>query len=464
MNRTDASEEYRKLPSVDELLRDERAVSLLSEHSRRSVADGLRAALDKARIAIADGFGAPEEAKLFDMARTEIENQLKPSLRRAINATGVIVHTGLGRSVMCREAVDAVTQIAQGHSTLEIEVETGKRGSRQEHVSGLLTELTGAESALAVNNNAAAVLLAINTLAQGREVVISRSQLVEIGGAFRMPDIIRRSGARMVEVGTTNRTRISDYESAITDDTAIILRCHPSNFKISGFVEEASLEELVGLGRRLGIPVVDDLGSGALIDVSKYGLDYEPTVQASVKAGASLICFSGDKLLGASQAGILIGNIDLIDSCRHNPLARALRVDKLTLAALEATLRVYRYSDPMSLIPTLFVISRPLDEIELQARRLVRRIISMKIPGLKAHVETTLSETGGGSLPGQNLESRAVALKSDALSADDLGEHFRRNEPPIFGRISRDTFLLDMRTVTSREVSNIFGCVEGIGH
>ena len=384
------------------------------------------------------------------------------SLRRAVNATGVIIHTGLGRAVLCERAVEALVAVAQGHSTLEIEVHSGKRGSRQEHVSGLLTNLTGAESALVVNNNAGAVFLAVNSLARNLDVVISRGQLIEIGGSFRMPDIIRHAGGKLVEVGTTNRTRILDYEAAVNADTGLILRCHPSNFKITGFTEETAIEDLAALGRENGVPVMDDVGSGALVDVSGFGLEYEPTVRDSVRAGADLVSFSGDKLLGASQAGILVGREELIRECRSNPLARALRIDKLTLAALEATLHVYRDGDPTNDIPVLASICRPLPEIERQAQKLARAINALKIADLRACVTAVESQTGGGSLPGQNLESRAVALKSETLSAEDLGERFRGNEPPIFGRIVQDAFVLDMRTVTPHEAQQIPGCVRSL--
>lgn len=446
------------------MLRDKRAAHLLNEHSRTAITDAIRIVLESARHKIADGLCAPDASELFEQVKREADELTRPSLRRAINATGVIVHTNLGRSTLCRDAVNTINEIAQNHATLEIDVESGKRGSRQNHVRRLLTELTGAQSALVVNNNAAAVLLAVNTLAQGMTVIISRGQLVEIGGSFRMPDIIRRAGARLVEVGTTNRTRIADYEEAITDETALILRCHPSNFKVSGFVEDTSLADMVDLARSQNIPVMDDLGSGALVDISKFGLDYEPTVQDSVKAGASVICFSADKLLGGPQAGILVGKKEVIDECRQNPLARALRIDKLTLAALESTLRVYRYGDPWAQIPTLAAICRPLDEIASQANRLARRINSLHITDLAASVESVFSETGGGSLPGQSVESCAVALKSGCLSAEDLGEHFRGNEPPVFGRITQDRFLLDMRTVTKQEVTDILGCVKRLKH
>lgn len=443
---------------MDELLRDERVAPMLAEHSRRAVADGLRRALADARDAIAQGECAPDIDALFASAADHIVGSSCMSLRRAINATGIIVHTGLGRAVLSEAAVRAVAEIAGSHSTLEIDAESGKRGSRQDHVIKLLTDITGAESALVVNNNAAAVMLAVNTLARNLDVVVSRGQLVEIGGSFRLPDIIERAGARLVEVGTTNRTRIGDYEEAVSQwDTGLILRCHPSNFKISGFVEETPLEELVALSRQVYAPVLDDLGSGAFIDLAPYGLEHEPMVQESVKAGADVVAFSGDKLLGASQAGILVGKAEYIDRCRANPLARALRVDKLTLAALEATFHIYRDGDPISEIPVLAAISRPLPDVDAQARRLSRRINALGIEGLKAWVVCATSETGGGSLPGQSIESRAVALKSDKLSAEDLGRRFRECEPPIFGRIARDTFLLDMRTVDPKETGEILG-------
>lgn len=457
MNRSD---EFRKLPSIDDLLNSEQVSNLLESYPRRIVVDALRDAVDSVRDDIAKGGDAPDCGEIIDKASRMLQKAGSMSLRRAINATGVIIHTGLGRSVLAEEAQKAVAEIARGHSTLEIDVESGKRGSRQDHCESLFKELTGAERALVVNNNAAAVLLAINTLAQGKEVIISRGQLVEIGGSFRLPDIIKRAGATLVEVGTTNRTRISDYQNAITDNTGLILRCHPSNFKISGFTEEASLEELVELGKRFGISVLDDLGSGALIDISLYGLAYEPTVQDSVNAGADLICFSGDKLLGASQAGVLVGRREMVDACRSNPLARAIRVDKLTLAALEATLRIYRYSDPVSEIPTLKYIARPLNDIESQAKRIIRKINALKIDGLEASVVLALSETGGGSLPGQSLESRAIALRSGKHSSEDLSRHFRENDPPIFGRIAKDLFLLDLRTVDPQEALDILGCVQ----
>lgn len=453
--------EYRKLPSVDELLRHERAAALLKSHPRGRVVQSLRDALAQARAAIKNGQPAPQAADILEQVEAALASAAGLSLQRVVNATGIILHTGLGRAVLCKEAIAALNDVARGHCALEIDVESGKRGSRQDHVHDLLMELTGAESALVVNNNAAAVLLAVNTMARNLDIVISRGQLVEIGGSFRMPDIIARAGAKLVEVGTTNRTRLSDYEAVVTMDTGLIIRCHPSNFKICGFVEETPLEDLVALGKKTYVPVLDDLGSGALIDFNRFGLEREPMAQESVKAGADIICFSGDKLLGASQAGILVGKAEIIEQCRANPLARALRVDKLTLAALEATLRVYSDADPLT-IPTLAAIARPLADIERAARRLARGINALRLEGLKAAVIAIQSETGGGSLPGQSLESRAVALQSERMSAEDLSVRFRRYKPPIFGRITKDVFVLDVRTVDSKEFADILGCVRGL--
>ena len=445
---------------MDELLRSEHVQALLVSYSREFVVSALRDGLAEARAAIGQGAPSPDAGAVISSAAELIKKRTRPSLRRVINASGIILHTGLGRAVLSDQARQAVGDVAAGHCALEIDTASGKRGSRQDHVLDLLRDLTGAESALVVNNNAAAVILAVNTLSLAKETVISRGQLVEIGGAFRMPEIIERAGAKMVEVGTTNRTRIKDYEKAITDRTGMLLRCHPSNYQISGFVEEASLEGLVQLSAKAGVPVVDDLGSGALVDVSQYGLEREPTVQDSVQAGADIVTFSGDKLLGASQAGILVGKKKFIDQCRSNPLARALRVDKLTLAALEATLHVYREGDPARDVPVLASLAHSIADLERRARELAGTVDALSISGLSAEVVASECETGGGSLPGQSIESRAVALKSDTLSAEDLARHFREYEPPIFGRIARDVYLLDMRTVSSKEVVEIVGCAK----
>ncbi|MBI2843065.1 MAG: L-seryl-tRNA(Sec) selenium transferase [Armatimonadetes bacterium] len=447
----------RQLPSVDRLLSHPEIERLLSRLPRPLVVDAVRRVIEDTREAIKAG-GRPEISldALVERAAREAVRKSQPSLRRAVNATGVILHTGLGRAVLAPEAREAIAAVSSGHSTLEIDVETGRRGSRVRHVEGILCRLTGAEAATVVNNNAAAVLLAVNTLAEGGEVIISRGQLVEIGGQFRIPDIIRQAGCRLVEVGTTNRTRISDYAHAVTDDTALILMVHPSNFRIVGFSETASVSELVEIGKDRGIPVMHDLGSGALVDLSAFGLKDEPLVQESARAGCDIVTFSGDKLLGATQGGIILGRADLIEQCRRNPLARVVRVDKLTLAGLEATLRLFL--DPeraMKSIPTLRYITRPLPEVAQQARKLASALRRALGDSYQIEVIDVESQVGGGSLPGQAIASKAVTLRSSRLSAEDLSNHFRRCETPVFGRIESDRFVLDMRTVEPAEIQTI---------
>jgi len=455
----------RKLPSVDRVLSHPDVASLLRRIARAVVVDAVREALDEARTTIAAGKPAQADADALATRAAEIAMRAAgPSLRPAVNATGVILHTGLGRAVLAPEARAAIAAVAAGHSTLEMDTETGRRGSRTDHVQGLLCRLTGAQAAAVVNNNAAAVLLCVNTLAEGREVIISRGQLVEIGGQFRIPEIISRAGCRLVEVGTTNRTRISDYASAITEETALILRVHRSNFRIVGFTEEPSLRELVELAGEHDVPVMDDLGSGALVDMSGFGLADEPTAQESVRAGCDVTTFSGDKLLGATQAGIIIGRGDLIELCKRNPLARAVRVDKLTLAGLEATLRLYL--DPErahQAIPALRAITRPLPQIARQARTLAARLRKALGPGFEVQVADVASQVGGGSLPGHDLPSRALTLKSDRLSAEDLSSSFRQHTTPIFGRIDSDRLVLDLRTVEPSEANIILQCARELG-
>jgi L-seryl-tRNA(Ser) seleniumtransferase len=456
-----SSERMRSLPSVDRLLLHPAIESLLGKMPRSVVVDAVRAVLDEARVAIRDGkdVSTDHDALAQDVC-ARATACFAPSLRPAINATGVILHTGLGRAVLSPEACAAVSGVAGGHSTLEIDMESGRRGSRQSHVEGLLCKLTGAEAAMVVNNNAAAVFLAINSLAAGSEVIVSRGQLVEIGGGFRVPDIIRRAGCRLVEVGTTNRTRISDYTAAASEDTALVLRVHPSNFRVVGFTEEASIDELVDLGARTGVPVMDDLGSGALIDVSRFGLAREPLVQESVRAGCDIVTFSGDKLLGGPQAGILVGSARAISACRENPIARAVRIDKLSLAALQATLRLYL--DPeraIAQIPVLRSIARSAEDVLRSARRLASRLKPIVGQGTSIEVLGVRTEIGGGSLPGQDLPSTALALKSNRFSSEYLGTWFRGYRVPIFGRIESDRLVLDMRSVEPSDMTNIINCV-----
>ncbi len=412
----------------------------------------------------------PTLDRLAERVRNLALKRSAPTLRSAVNATGIVLHTGLGRARLAEAAQAAIREVAANHALVEIDDETGRRGSRRDHVRGLLCELTGAEDAAVVNNCAGAVFLAVSALASGREVIISRGELVEIGGAFRMPDIIRASGATLIEVGTTNRTRISDYANAITERTGLILRCHPSNFAIIGFTEEASTAELAALGRERGIPVMDDQGSGALMPLEvlgiqamragvQSGLGESGSLRESVAAGGSIITASSDKLLGGPQAGIILGSREYIARITEHPLARALRVDKLTLAALEATLRLYR--DPeqaVRSIPTLRYLARTEPELKRLAQRLLARLRDV-LPAEKFTISVVPehSQVGGGSLPGENLPTWCVSLKSrdGAISPDQIAALLRRNTPAVFARIKADALLFDPRTLEPDELALI---------
>ncbi len=375
------------------------------------------------------------------------------TLRRAVNATGVILHTNLGRAPLPEAARAAVLEVLSGYSTLEVDPDSGGRGSRHYHVEPLLRDLTGAEAALAVNNNAAAVLLALTALAAGRHVIVSRGELVEIGGSFRMPDVMAQSGAVLVEVGTTNRTYLRDYERALTPQTALLLKVHRSNFALTGFVHDVPASDLVALGRRVGVPVMYDLGSGCLVQLRERGLPAEPTVQEAVAAGCDVVTCSGDKLLGASQAGILLGRKELEQRIRRHPLHRALRVDKLTLAALEATLRLYLNPyESVQQIPTLRALATPLSVLRRRAQRLRRRLQSL-LPAEQVTVRLRegVSEVGGGSLPGQQLPTVLVCLQAAGESATSLARALRWQEPAVFTRIEREEVVIDPRTLLPGE-------------
>lgn len=447
---TEPQDTLRHLPSVDRLLREPAVEDLAEHYPRDLLVQALRDTLEDARADIRTGAPLPELQALLEAARQRLEAAFRPSLRPVINATGVIIHTNLGRAPLSEEALRAVLQVAGGYSNLEYRLEEGLRGSRHEHVSELLRRITGAEDAIAVNNNASAVLLALSTLAQGREVIVSRGQAVEIGGGFRIPDVLRQSGAKLVEVGTTNRTYLRDYEEAITEETAMLLHVHPSNFRVEGFVHSASIDELAALGRRKGIPVVDDLGSGSLLDTARYGLQHEPTVQERIEAGADLVCFSGDKLLGGPQAGLIAGKARLVEQLRQHPLARAIRVDKMTIAALVATLRHYLMGDAERKVPVWRMISMPVAEIETRAARLVRRL---RRGGLAAELVPGLSTVGGGSLPGETLPTRLIAIASgpDGPAPTEMANRLRRMDPPAVARLERSLLLLDLRTVRPEE-------------
>ena len=382
-----------------------------------------------------------------------IREEERPRLRRLINATGVIIHTNLGRSLLPDCAMDRIREAGARYSNLEFDLATGRRGSRYSLVEKLLCELTGAEAALVVNNNAAAVLLVLETLARGREVIVSRGQLVEIGGSFRVPEVMARSGALLVEVGATNRTHPRDYESAVTEQTALLLKVHCSNFRIIGFTREVTLTELVGLGREKGIPVMEDLGSGCFIDLSPFGLEKEPTVPEAVASGADIITFSGDKLLGGPQAGIILGRRAMVEQVKRNPLNRALRIDKFTLAGLEAVLRLYLdEKTAIARIPTLAMIAAPLAAVNRRARRLAGKLSKTLAEFCTVRVAETVARVGGGAMPEQNLPSRGVVLAPLRMSVNRLEALLRTLDVPVIGRIEADGLLLDMRTVADDEV------------
>lgn len=461
----------RRLPAVDEVLRSSSVQQLETKFSRQAVKTAVRQALDSARHSILQ---APDDAPLDDVpltlaavltaveARLEVEQRYH--LRRLINATGVIVHTNLGRSLLASEAVANLQAVAEAYSNLEYDLERGERGSRYAHVETALTALTGAEAALVVNNNAAAVFLALQALANGREVIVSRGQLIEIGGSFRIPDIMRSSGAILHEVGTTNKTHLRDYAQAIGEQTALLLRVHTSNYRIVGFTAEVAAEDLVALGCQHQIPVLEDLGSGTLVDLRPYGLFDEPTVPEVVASGVDVVTFSGDKLLGGPQAGIIVGKATYIDRLRRHPLHRALRVDKFTVAALEATLRLY--ADPEMArrrIPTLSMLSLTPQEVNRRLRRLLRRLPAATRAAYRPQVIDGTSAVGGGALPLASLPTKLLALQPTFCSVTELERRLRAWQPAIIGRIAHAQYILDLRTVLERELAEIATALQHLG-
>ncbi|MGQ9841031.1 MAG: L-seryl-tRNA(Sec) selenium transferase [Anaerolineae bacterium] len=437
-----ADDRRRRLPSVDRLLAQMRALGAVEQYGQMLALEAARAALAQARMGIAAGQPVPDLDTLVRAASQQLAAAGRETLVPVINATGVIIHTNLGRAPLSRAARRAMDAVAAGYSNLEYDLEAGERGSRYVHAEALLCRLTGAEAALVVNNNAGAVFLALSALARGREVVISRGQLVEIGGGFRIPDVLRQSGARLVEVGTTNRTHLRDFREAIGPETALLLRVHSSNFKQIGFTASVPLAELVTLAHTAGVPVLDDLGSGSLLDTSRYGLAPEPMVQQSVAAGADLVTFSGDKLLGGPQAGLIVGRADLVAQVRHHPLTRALRVDKSTLAALQVTLLHYLRGEAEREVPVWQMISAPLEVLAARAADLAAALRSRGVP---AAVVRATSTVGGGSLPGEVLPTQAVALAPPAPNA--FAAALRHGQPPVVARVADDQVLLDPRTV-----------------
>jgi L-seryl-tRNA(Ser) seleniumtransferase len=458
--------DFRIIPSIEELRRREAVRALEADFGREAIVEALRAAAGSLRTRLAEtreGAGAslpadPESAAaaIEQEARRVLRTAIQPSLRRTINATGVVVHTNLGRAPLSGAAIERVGAIAGAYSNLEFDLEAGRRGNRDLHAEALLQRVLVVEAAVVVNNNAAATLLMLAALAAGREVIVSRGELVEIGGGFRVPEVMAQSGARLREVGTTNRTRIDDYRAAVGADTGLLLRVHRSNFKIEGFTEQPTLEELVSLGRDRGIPVAEDIGSGYLGLIGEEDaprldalLAGEPRVQSSVEAGVDIVCFSGDKLLGGPQAGIIAGRRDLVAKVRRHPLMRALRVDKLTYAALEATLGEYAAGRASRTIPILGMILATPDAIRMRAMRVAERAQGGGI--LEAEVLPGQSAVGGGTTPGLELPTWVVALRHQSKSADWLDGWLRRQEIPVIGRIESDRLLLDLRTVLAAE-------------
>ncbi|MBI2866684.1 MAG: L-seryl-tRNA(Sec) selenium transferase [Chloroflexi bacterium] len=434
---------FRQLPSVDQLLGHPRVEYLCHLYPRQEVTIWVRGELEQARRGISAGAPPPTLDELATGVEARAQALGEPSLRAVINATGVILHTNLGRAPISYEALAAMRAVGLGYSNLEYDLARGERGSRQAHVESLLCHLTGAEAALAVNNNASALLLGLASLARGREVIVSRGQAIEIGGGFRIPDVLSQSRARLVEVGTTNRTYIADYEAAITRGTAALLRVHTSNFRVVGFTQSVSLEEMVALGQQRSIPVLDDLGSGCLLETSQFGMAHEPTIQESLEAGADLVFASGDKLLGGPQAGIIMGKRELVERLRRHPLARAVRIDKFSLAGLSATLVHYLRGEALSKVPIWRMISTPLTEIEARAHAWVEQL------GEVAQVMPGQSAVGGGSLPGQTLPTSLVALSVPQV--EELALLLRTGEHPVVGRIAEGKLLLDPRTVLPEE-------------
>ena len=451
----------RMLPGIDHIIELAKSEPFFDNIPKSVLARSARYVVENLRTAILDESPDITDKNLSDSlilenVKNSVQDAMKLKLRRTINATGVVVHTNLGRSLLADDAVENLLTIASRYSNLEFDLSKGTRGSRYSNVEDILCEISGAEAAMVVNNNAGAVFLCLETISRDKKVIVSRGELVEIGGSFRIPDVMAKSGGILKEVGTTNRTHLKDYESAIENDTGLLLKVHKSNYSIVGFTADVSLEDLVALGARYQIPVMEDLGSGTFVDFSKYGLLKEPTVQESVAAGADVITFSGDKLLGGPQAGIIVGKKDLLNDIKKNPITRALRIDKLTLAALESTLRYYRNIDTgMSSIPTLRMLSLPFDHIETNAKELGKMLENIGDTRMSIKLINLSSRAGGGALPLLNLPSKGVGVKIQGISANSIEEYLRNNELPIIGRIEDDIFIMDLRTVQDDELLTI---------
>lgn len=447
---------YRSIPKVDVLLEEEMIKNAIDLYGRELVVDAIRAEVEGVRQFIGictDEAQAKEKiAQLRESIVLRARKAYLPNMKKVVNATGTILHTNLGRAAISEQHMRHVAEIATGYSNLEYNLEAGKRGERYSHFEELLCKITGAEAAIAVNNNAAAVMLILSTMAKGKEVIVSRGELVEIGGKFRIPDVMEQSGATLVEIGTTNKTHLADYESAVTEETAAFLKVHTSNYRIIGFTESVPIEELVPLGKKYDIPVIEDLGSGVLVDLSKYGITYEPTVQDSIKNGADVVCFSGDKLLGGPQAGIIVGKKKYIDQMKKNQLMRALRIDKFTAATLEVVLKEYLSEEQaVRRIPVLHMITKPLEEVTKEARRLKRMLNGLQLAA-EIQLEPCESQIGGGSLPLERIPSMAVTIRPKKMSTAELEEQMRFLDVPIIPRTNNDKIVLDVRTLWGTDI------------
>jgi L-seryl-tRNA(Ser) seleniumtransferase len=446
----------KQLPSVDEILKSAEGQAWEDRYPRRFVVEGIRQALDIWRRQILAGKTSDIPlAGLTEDMEAEIKSLSALSLKGLINATGIVMHTNLGRSPMSESALDNINAVARGYSNLEYDLQAGRRGKRYSHIKRLLSTVTGAEDGMAVNNNAGAVLLCLSALARGREVIVSRGELVEIGGSFRIPEVMAQSGAKLVEVGATNKTHLRDYEAAITEDTALLLKVHQSNFRMEGFWQEVPIAELSELGNRHRVPVMFDLGSGSLVDLRPLGIHDEPTVQEVVASGPDIVTFSGDKLLGGPQAGLIVGSSSHMEAIAAHPLTRALRIDKLTLAALESTLMDYADLERApERIPALAMLLAPIDDIKRRAANLARTIgrFTKKV---KAKVQPDFTFSGGGALPAKRLETSVVVITSKTLSPNQLEEKLRKGDTPVIGRIKEDALVLDCRTIMDGEVPTV---------
>jgi L-seryl-tRNA(Ser) seleniumtransferase len=454
----DAPAAFRKIPSVDALLQSD-PLRGRTDVARSLLVEAVREAVDEVRALLLRGCAPAEETAIRSLIIEATDRRLRqavgPHYRRAINATGIILHTGLGRAVLPARALRQINEHLSGYSVLQVDEETGGRGRREERIEWLLQRLTGCEAATVANNNAAATMIVLAVVGRGREVIVSRGQLVEIGGSFRLPEVMAASGARMVEVGTTNKTHPRDYESAITDQTAAILRVHPSNYRIMGFTEEVPPATLASIAHARGIAFIDDVGAGALLDFSRFGFHDQPTLPEAIRAGADLVISSADKLIGSSQGGLIMGKAELIQKIRKDPLARILRVGKLTLAALEATLSLFMdETAALREVPTLAMLARPLSDIGAQAER-IAAALRQASPAARADVIDGESQMGSGSMPTQTIATRLVAVTSDKLSADDLLDRLRAAEPPLIARINDGRVLIDPRTLLDGDEASL---------